>query len=138
MPTQMVLNEIFVELLVGGGVLNVPECFKKCLDFIKIFLWLHTGTNIIEEEIQVQVLLILNNHVVKNHTSGHDVMEGTFVPKVTRTSNYCKSCLQNTESSLNIFPGCLLCLCKFGLGSVLGISDGLHKCCPLRIIAVRK
>jgi hypothetical protein len=31
-----------------------------------------------------------------------------------------------------------LCLCKFGLGSVLGISDGLHKYCPLRINAIPK
>jgi hypothetical protein len=37
MPLPMVLNEIFLELLVGVGVLNVPECFKKCLDFIRIF-----------------------------------------------------------------------------------------------------
>jgi hypothetical protein len=41
----MVLNEIFLELLVGGSVLNVPECFKKCLDFIQISRRLHTGTN---------------------------------------------------------------------------------------------
>jgi hypothetical protein len=33
---------------------------------------------------------------VKNHISGHDVIEGWFVPKPTRTSNYCKSSMQNT------------------------------------------
>jgi hypothetical protein len=48
----MVLNEIFLELLVGAGVLNVLECFKKCLDFIRIFLWLHMDTNIIKEELE--------------------------------------------------------------------------------------
>jgi hypothetical protein len=62
------LNGIFLELLVGGLVLNVPKCFKKFLDFIQISRWLHTGTNIIKEELQVQVLFILNNHVMKNHT----------------------------------------------------------------------
>jgi hypothetical protein len=81
MPTTMVLNEIFFELPVGGLVLNVPECVKKCLDFIRISRWLHTSTNIIKEELQTEVLLILNNHIVKNHTSSHDVIEGTFVPK---------------------------------------------------------
>jgi hypothetical protein len=33
MPLSMVLNKIFLELLVSVGVLNVPVCFKKCLDF---------------------------------------------------------------------------------------------------------
>jgi hypothetical protein len=46
--------------------------------------------------------------------------------------------LQNTESSLNIFLDYLFCFCKFCLGSVLGISDGLYKCCPLWINAIRK
>jgi hypothetical protein len=99
MPTPMVLNEIFLELPVGGSVLNLPECFKKCLNFIRISRWLHTGTNIIKEEFQIQVLLILNNHVVKNHTSSHDVMDGTFVLKMTMTSNYSKSCLQNIDTA---------------------------------------
>jgi hypothetical protein len=51
MPMLIVLNEIFLELLVGGSVLNISEYFKKCLDFMRIFRWLHTGTNIIKEEI---------------------------------------------------------------------------------------
>jgi hypothetical protein len=76
MPLPMVLNEICLELLVGAGVLNVPICFKECLGFIWISCWLHTGANIIKEELQVQVFLILNNHIVKDHTSGHDVMGG--------------------------------------------------------------
>jgi hypothetical protein len=34
MPLPMVLNEISFELIVGASVLNVPVCFKECLDFI--------------------------------------------------------------------------------------------------------
>jgi hypothetical protein len=78
------------------------------------------------------------NHIVKNHTSGHDIIESSFVSKMTRTSDYYKSCLHNTKISLNIFLGCLLCLYKFSSGSGLGVSDGLHKCCPLRINAIHK
>jgi hypothetical protein len=72
MTTPMMLNKIFLELTMGASVLNVPKCFKKCLDSIRISRWLHTGTNIIKEELQIQVLLILNNHVVKNNKSGFE------------------------------------------------------------------
>jgi hypothetical protein len=34
MPLPMMLNEIFLEPLLAAGVFNVPEYFKKCLDFI--------------------------------------------------------------------------------------------------------
>jgi hypothetical protein len=61
MPLPMVLNEICLELLVGVGILNVLVCFMECLDFIQISYWLHMGTHIIKEELQVQVLLILKS-----------------------------------------------------------------------------
>jgi hypothetical protein len=130
MPTSMVLNDIFLELLVGGSVLNVPKCFKICLNFIRISWWLHTGTNIIKEELQVQVHIILNNHVVKNHTSGHDVMEGMFVPKMTRTSNYCKSSCK-TPKALSISFRAASCAFANSASAWFSILDGLHKCCPL-------
>jgi hypothetical protein len=50
MTIPMVLNKIFLELTMGASVLNVSECFKKCMDFIWIFRWIRMGTNIIKEE----------------------------------------------------------------------------------------
>jgi hypothetical protein len=92
------------------------QCYgmsQEMLVFYPGFWWLHSDTNIVKEELQVQVHLILDDHIVKNHTSGYDVIEGFFVPKPSGTSNYCKSGLQNPERPLDVFSGCFLCLCQF-------------------------
>jgi hypothetical protein len=111
MPLPMVPNEIKLELLMGASVLNVLVCLKKCLDYIRDSSWIHTTTRVptFKEELKVKVRLI-RDHIAKNHTSDHDVTEGWFVPEPTKTSKYCKSSLQNTEISLDVFPGCILCL----------------------------
>jgi hypothetical protein len=37
-------------------------------------------SNIVVEEIQVQIFFVLDNHIVENHTSGHDLVEGRKEP----------------------------------------------------------
>jgi hypothetical protein len=44
------------------------------MDAIGVPLGFHSATNIIKEEFQVQIPLILDDHVVKNHTSSHMLM----------------------------------------------------------------
>ena len=74
-------NEISQKLGMVLLVLNLRVCLKKCLDCIQVSCWLAPGTNIIKEERQVQTPLILDDHIVKNHTIGHDVFEGFHIPK---------------------------------------------------------
>jgi hypothetical protein len=91
----VVLYEIIVQLSVRGRVFSSQICFKKCLDVIGIPFRPHSASNIVEEKFQVQVSPILNDHVVKNHTSFHDVNETFLVLKTswaTTTANQaCKA-----------------------------------------------
>lgn len=102
----VVVNEILLKLLVRARGFNLMVGLKKCLDAIWISSWLHMATNIVKEELQVQVPLILDYHVVKNRTC-HYVVEGLHVPKTSRTSNNCKPSLQNTESFPDVLSACL-------------------------------
>jgi hypothetical protein len=111
----MVLYEIIVQLSVHGGVFNLPICLKKCLDAIGVPFRPHSAANIVEEKFQVQVPLILNDHVVENCTSFYDVNETFLVPKMSWVTNNSRSSLQSTKSSLNILSASFLCLCKFSL-----------------------
>jgi hypothetical protein len=79
----MVLHEIFVQLSVRGRVFNLPVCLKKCLDAIGVPFRPHSAANIVKEKFQVHVPLILNDHVVKNDTSFHDVYATFLVQKTS-------------------------------------------------------
>jgi hypothetical protein len=96
----MVLNEIKLKLVLSPRFLNVLVCLKKCLYFIRVSSCLHLGANIVKEELQVQVPLIrLGPQTITNLG------------------------LQDHKSSLGVFSGCLLCLCKFSFSSVLRSVD---------------
>lgn len=103
MPLPMVLNEILLKLIVGVCVFNLPVCLNQCLYAVKVSSWLHMATNIVLEELQVHVPLIFDDHVVKNHTTCHDVLQGSFVSKTSRTTNNVKPWLQNPKGSFNSF-----------------------------------
>jgi hypothetical protein len=48
------------------------------MDAIGVPLGSHSATNIVKEEFQTQIPLILDDHIMKNHTISHDVNE-TFL-----------------------------------------------------------
>jgi hypothetical protein len=77
----MVFNEIITKLSVSGIVLDVPAGLKECLDSIGISCWFNTTTNIVIEKLQIHIPLILDDHVVENHTCIHDITEGSLVQK---------------------------------------------------------
>ena len=81
LPMQLlvVLNEILLKLAVGFVVLNLSVGLKECSNAIWVPRWLHTDTDIVVVELEVQVPLILDDHVVKNHTTCHYVVEGFLV-----------------------------------------------------------
>ena len=81
MQLPVVVNEILLKLGVRCRVFNRPVRLKKCFDTIWISSWLHTATNIVKEELEVHAPFILNDHVVENHTTCHDVVESFLVPK---------------------------------------------------------
>jgi hypothetical protein len=112
--------------------------FQRKLAQYLDFLQVDPGANIIKENGKVQTPLILNDHIVQNDTGGHDVLECVHIPKSGRSSDYSKSSMQNTESSFYIFSSCLLCFCKLSFCSVPWLSDGFHKCGPIRVYTVGK
>jgi hypothetical protein len=52
MYLPLVIDEIKVEWLMCGRILNYPMCLKKCL-IVRVSLWFHTAPNIVIEELQV-------------------------------------------------------------------------------------
>jgi hypothetical protein len=81
MPLAMVLDESITKLCVSGDVLDVPVGLKKCLDSIGVSCWFNMTPNIVIEKLQVHIPLILDDHIMKNHTCRHYLIEG-FVPKI--------------------------------------------------------
>jgi hypothetical protein len=79
----MELDEIVLQLGMRGQVFNFEICLKKCLDEIGIPLEPHSATNIVKKEFQAQIPPILDDHVVKNHTSSHGVNETYLFPKMS-------------------------------------------------------
>jgi hypothetical protein len=136
MSLPVVHLQIIDELGMGSGILNLPMCLKESFNAIRIALGFHSGANIVIEAGQAQVSFILDDHVVKNHTTCHDVDKGFLVPKSGWATNNSKPCLQNTKSSLNVLASCFLSLGKFSFYSILGILDRLNKSCPIRIDAI--
>ena len=102
----MVLNEILLKLKVGVCIFNLLVGMNKSSNAVRVSNWFHTATRIIIEELQVHVSLIFENHIVKNNTTCHDVFQGSFVPKTSRTMNNGKPRLQNPKCSFQ---------CLFGL-----------------------
>jgi hypothetical protein len=121
--------QIIDELGMGTGILNMPMSFKESFNVIRIALGFHSGANIVIEAGQAQLSFILDDHVVKNHTTYHDVDKGFLVPKLGRATNNGKLYLQNTKSSLNVLLSCFLSFGKFSFNSILGILDRLNKSC---------
>ena len=87
MPRPNMLNKILLKLCVGVETLNFSVCLKKCLNTIRITIRVHTSTHIAVDESQIQVSLIFNDHVVKNDTPCHYVLESFLDPKPSRTTN---------------------------------------------------
>jgi hypothetical protein len=67
-PLPMVLDEIITKLCVTGTVLDVLLGMKECLDPIRISCWLNMATNIVIEKLQAHAPLILDDHIMENHT----------------------------------------------------------------------
>ena len=65
-PTELppMLNKIMLELVVRITVLDLPVGLKKCIGLICVPGRLHTATNIVIVVLQVQIPLILDDHVV--------------------------------------------------------------------------
>jgi hypothetical protein len=53
MKLPKVLDEIIVDLSMRGQVFNLLIRLKKCVNAIKVPLWLHLATNIVLVEFQV-------------------------------------------------------------------------------------
>ena len=53
MQLPVVLDQIFLEVMVGAVIFNLPMRLKKSLKAIGVSLGLHSGTNIVVEILQV-------------------------------------------------------------------------------------
>src|SRR4051812_13948343 len=73
MQLPMVINQILGELVMSLGIFNASMSCKKSFKPIRVPLGLHSGANIVIETWQVQTSFIFNDHVVKNHTTCHDI-----------------------------------------------------------------
>jgi hypothetical protein len=71
MPVPMVLDEIITKLCVSDDFLDVSVGLKKYLEPIDVSCWFNKAPNIVIENLQVHVPLILDDHVMENHTCSH-------------------------------------------------------------------
>ena len=136
MQRPPVRNKILAELGMLVLVFNLPVCFEEHLDLVRVPSRLDPAAHIVILQGKFLVLLILNNHIVKNHTSSHDVVEVFLFLETSWTPNNCKPGLQHPKRSFDVFAGCFLAHCKMTFLWVFWSIDGLDKCCPLRINAI--
>jgi hypothetical protein len=98
------LSEILAKLIIRSPVFDLLENLKESLDLDRVLSWLNTSADIVILKVQVKAPLILDDHILEDDTNSHVVAKGFFVPQTSRTLDNSKASLQNTESSLNVFP----------------------------------
>ena len=112
MQFAILLHQILLKLIVCFGVSNfivhLHEAFDSFLSSHRYNAYAH---QVIEGVIKTLSTLILNDHVMHDHTSSHDT-KGFFIPESRWSSHNSKLGLQNPKSPLNIFPSCSLCIVK--------------------------
>ena len=119
-PLQMVLSEILLKLKVCGCIFNLIVCLKKNSNVVRVSSWFDTATHIVVEEFQVHASLIFENHVAKDNTACHDVLQVPLVSKTSRTTNNGKPRLQNPECFFNVFSAASCTLANSHCFLVLG------------------
>ena len=91
-----------------------------------------------ESSLHLGHMLILDNHVVHDHTSVHYVPKHLLIPKSSRSSHNSKLGLQNPKSSLHIFSSRRLSIVEIKIFLTFRLFQRLHKCLPLWVDAIRR
>ena len=81
---------------------------------------------------------LILDHVVHDHTTCHHLPQGPWIPLFSRSTNNCKTDLQNSRCPLDILFRCFLSLSKVSLFLANWIRDGANKGSPQRIDTVNQ
>jgi hypothetical protein len=100
---------------------------KKMLECGQGFFVVAQPFNITIEELQVYPSLIFDYHIVKNHTTCHDVFEGFFCPRSKLDTGQLQTEFAKHQKLFQCVFSMLLRLGKMSLFLCLGVLDGLHK-----------
>jgi hypothetical protein len=120
MSLPVVHLQIIDELGMGIGILNLPMSFKESFNAIRIALGFHSGANIVIEAGQAQLSFILDDYVVKNHTTCHDVDKGFLVFTGSARDALILPSLNGPVRSVHANLLCLSFLCLQRDGSSVG------------------
>src|SRR4051812_14765802 len=81
--------------------------------------------------VYILATLILDDHVMHDHTSVHDVPKHFLIPKSSRSSHNSKLGLQNPKSSLHIFSSRRLSIVEIKIFLTFWLFQRLDKGLPL-------
>jgi hypothetical protein len=128
------IHQIFMEGEVGCPVLNLMICMEKFLKRSRYRVCINQLTlKILPLIIDTIITLLLNDHVVHDHISSHDLPHLLNNLLLSSVTNNGPTRLENTKCSLHIFPTSLLFFRKPTVFLLSGITMCLHKNRPLQI-----
>jgi hypothetical protein len=78
--------------------------------------------------ILIVITLLLNNHIVHDHTNSHDLPYLLLPPCASKVPKNSPTRLEHTKFSLHILPDRLLLFCKHTLCLFYRFANCLHKC----------
>jgi hypothetical protein len=84
------------------------------------------------------IALILDDHVMHDHTSSHDLPHHLYAPCPRRVANNSPLRLEHTKCTLDILPACFLSLSKPSIFLLCWFTNCLHKSRLPRIDAIFK
>jgi hypothetical protein len=122
------INQIFMESVVGCPVSNLVMCTEKLLEQCRS----RVSSNQIILKIPPLIIetintLLLNNHAMHDHASIHDLSDllSTLLP--SRVANNGPTRLQNTKCTLHILTTSFMFFRKPTIFFLLGITMCLHE-----------
>jgi hypothetical protein len=86
----------------------------------------------------VFIALILNDHVMYDHASSHDLPHHLCAPCPRRVANNSPPRLEHTKCTVHIFPAYFLSLSKPSIFLLRWFTNYLHKSRPIGIDAISK
>jgi hypothetical protein len=117
-----------MEGVVGCTVSYLMMCMVKILKGCRSRVWSNQLTlKISPLIIDSIIMLLLNDHVVHDHISNHDLSYLLNAPLLSRVMNNGPARLKNTKCSLHIFLASLLFFRKPTVFLLLGFMMCLHK-----------
>ena len=138
-PCPPLLDEILLKIIMRLHTANGMIGGNKTGHPFSPLLHSHgMSQELILRVVYILATLILDDHIVHDHTSMHYVPKHLLIPKSSRSSHNSKLGLQNPKSSLHIFSSRRVSILEIKIFLTFRFFQRLHKCWPLWVDAIRK